>query len=37
MCVSVMCRLEKWIYGQKIQYIGLAKMYRANERYPIIQ
>ena len=29
-CVSVMHRLEKWIYGQKIQYIGFTKTYRAN-------
>lgn len=33
MSVSVMYRLEKWIYGQKIWYIGLTKTYRTNERY----
>lgn len=34
MCVSVMYRLEKWIYGQKIRYIGFTKTYkRTNERY----
>lgn len=25
-CVSLMYRLEKWIYGEEIQYFGLTKM-----------
>lgn len=33
MSVSVMYRLEKWIYGQEIRHIGFAKTYRTNERY----
>lgn len=35
MYMSVMYRLEKWIFGQKVRYIGFTETFRTNERYTL--